>query len=71
MEEVLSKYCDRLQVGRQRPLLRTGRSGGQLEHWLKDGPEQLAQSGWQVRQEPEELKAFEGHVETHFPSDAS
>lgn len=44
-DEVLSKYWDLLQVGRQRPLLRTGRLEGQVEHWLNDDPEQVAQSG--------------------------
>jgi len=34
-------------IGMQRPLLRTGRLGGQLRHWLKDEPEQVMQSGWQ------------------------
>lgn len=31
-EEVLSKYCDLLHVGRHLPLVSTGRPGGQLEH---------------------------------------
>jgi hypothetical protein len=51
--------------------VRTGLAAGQLEHWLKDGPEQLAQSGWQVTQVPVELKLFEGHDVTHCPFDAS
>lgn len=32
VDEVMSKNCDLLHVGRQRPLVRTGRLGGQLEH---------------------------------------
>jgi hypothetical protein len=51
--------------------VRTGRFGGHVEHWLKEGPEQLAQSGWHLRQEPEELKVPDGQVETHCPDDAS
>jgi hypothetical protein len=45
VDEVTSKYCDWLQVGKQRPLVKTGRFELQVEHWLKDGPEQLLQSG--------------------------
>lgn len=48
VEEVLSKNWDLLHVGKQRPLVRTGRSAGQLVHWLKKLPEHVAQSGWQV-----------------------
>lgn len=70
-DEVLSKNCPLLQVGRQRPFVRTGRSGGQLEHWLKAEPEQEAQSGWQATQEPDELNVFEGQDVTHLPPDAS
>ena len=44
-DEVLSKNWDWLQVGKQRPLVKTGRSGGQLEHWVKEEPEHDAQSG--------------------------
>ena len=58
-------------MGRHLPLFNTGRLGGQLEHWLKEEPEQLAQSGWQVRQEPDELNVVEGHEVTHFPLNAS
>lgn len=32
-------------VGRQRPLMSTGRLAGQLVHWLNEDPEQLEQSG--------------------------
>lgn len=71
VEDVLSKYWDLLQVGRHRPFVRTGRSGGQLLHWLNEAPEQLAQSGWHVRHDPDELNVLEGHVETHLPSEAS
>lgn len=42
---VVSKNCDLLHVGRQRPLERTGLEGGQLEHCVKEPPEQDAQSG--------------------------
>jgi hypothetical protein len=51
--------------------VRTGAPAGQPEHWLKDGPEQLAQSGWQATQVPVALKLFEGHDVTHCPFDAS
>ena len=51
--------------------MRTGRSDGQLEHWLKAPPEHVAQSGWQVRQLPEALKVLEGQLATHVPEDAS
>lgn len=70
-EEVLSKNWFLLQVGKQRPLVRTGRSEGQLEHWLKAEPEHEAQSGWQVIHAPEELNVFDGHEETHFPPEAN
>jgi len=58
-------------VGRQRPFVRTGRSGEQLEHWLNAPPEHVAQSGWQVRQIPDELNVLEGQLATHEPEDAS
>jgi len=64
-DEVVSKYCDLVHVGKQRPLVRTGRAELQVEHWLKDGPEQVAQSGWHLTQEPLELNEFEGQEETH------
>lgn len=51
--------------------MRTGRSGGQLEHWLKAPPEHVRQSGWHVRQVPELLKVLEGQLVTHVPLDAS
>ena len=70
-EEVLSKYWDLLQVGRQRPLVSTGRSEGQLEHWLNDCPLHVAQSGWHVIHEPDELNVFDGQDETHLPLEAS
>lgn len=66
-----SKNCDWLQMGRHRPLRRTGSEGLQLLHWLKEPPEQLAQSGWQLRQAPAEEKVLEGQLETHFPLEAS
>jgi len=63
-----SKYSVLAQVGRQRPLLvSTGRLDGQVLHWLKLGPEQVAQSGWQGMQEPFEEKALVGQDETHCP----
>lgn len=71
VEDVLSKNCALLQVGRHRPLVKTGRLDGQLEHWLNEDPEQVAQSGWQVVQIPDELKALDGHEDTHLPPDAS
>jgi len=67
----VSKNWDLLQIGRHRPLVNTGRLDGQLEHWLKEAPEQLAQSGWQVRHEPDVANVLEGQVETHFPFEAS
>lgn len=51
--------------------MRTGRSDGQEEHWLKELPEQVAQSGWQGTQLPEELKVFEGQDVTQDPEEAS
>ena len=51
--------------------MRTGRSGGQLEHWLNAPPEHVRQSEWQVIQLPEELKVLEGQLVTHVPEDAS
>jgi len=45
LEEVVSKYCDWLHVCKHRPFVRTGRLDEQLEHWLKELPEQEAQSG--------------------------
>ena len=44
-ELVRSKNLDLPQVGRQRPDERTGREEGHAEHWLKDSPVQLWQSG--------------------------
>lgn len=38
---------------------------------MKLPPEQAAQSGWHVRQDPEEVKVLEGQLETHFPAEAS
>lgn len=67
----VSKNCDCEHVGRQRPLLRTGRSEEQLEHWLNKVPEQVAQSGWQARHVPEELIVPEGQEDTQVPLDAS
>jgi hypothetical protein len=71
VDEVVSKNCDLLQVGRHRPLVKTGRSDGQLEHWLNEEPEHVAQSGWHVVQIPDELNALDGHEDTHLPPDAS
>jgi hypothetical protein len=70
-EEVWSKYCDRLQVERHLPLERTGRSGGQREHSLNEGPVQLAQSGWHVTQDPDALNVLAGQVLTQFPLEAN
>lgn len=70
-DDVGSKNWDLLQIGRHRPFRRTGREGGQLLHWLNEPPEQVAQSGWQLRQELEEEKVLEGQLETHFPLKAS
>lgn len=71
VDDVESKNCDLLQVGKHRPFVSTGLLGGQLVHWLKLPPEQLAQSGWHVRQDPEEENVLEGQLETHFPPEAS
>ena len=63
-----SKYSVLVQVGRQRPsLVSTGRSGGQLLHWLKPVPEQVAQSGWQGIQDPFDEKELVGQEVTHRP----
>lgn len=83
VREVASKNWFLLQVGRHRPAVapvtaeRTGRVAEQEVHWLKAGPEQVAQSGWQVRQAfaggtvlEVEVKEVVGQVETHFPSAA-
>lgn len=70
-ELTVSKNCAWLQVGRQRPFERTGRCEEQDVHWLKDEPEQVAQSGWQVTQEPDELNVFDGQLETQLPSEAN
>ena len=45
VDDVVSKNWFWLHVGRHRPFVSTGRSEGQLEHWLKLLPEQVAQSG--------------------------
>jgi hypothetical protein len=58
-------------VGKHRPLVSTGRFGGQLEHWLNALPEQVAQSGWHFTQLFDELNESEGHELTHVPFDAS
>lgn len=64
----LSKYSVLAQVGRQRPLLAsTGRLDGQVLHWLKPDPEQVAQSGWQGMQDPFDEKVLVGQEETHCP----
>jgi hypothetical protein len=52
-------------------LLRTGRSAGQLEHWLKLVPVQEAQSEWHAMHAPEDEKVLEGHELTHLPPDAN
>lgn len=45
VELVRSKNSDWPQVGRQRPDEKTGRVEGHAEHWSKDSPVQLWQSG--------------------------
>ena len=45
VDDVVSKNWFLLQVGRQRPLVRTGRSDEQLEHWLNELPVHVSQSG--------------------------
>lgn len=80
---VPSKNWFLLQVGRQRPLAapviveRTGREAAQAVHWLNEGPSHEAQSGWHFVHAPVggvvlevEMKAPEGQVETHVPSEA-
>lgn len=52
-------------------MARTGRSGGQVVHWLKAPPEHDAQSGWHDVQVLEEEKVFEGQDWTHFPSEVA
>ena len=71
LDDAESKTCDWLQVAKHRPFMRTGLFEGQLVHWLKLPPEQVAQSGWHVRQDPEEENVLEGQLETHFPAEAS
>lgn len=73
VEDVLSKNCVLLHVGKHLPFVRTGRLEEQLEHWEKEGPEQVAQSGWQVVHTPEfeVVKELDGQEETHFPREAS
>jgi hypothetical protein len=71
VDDVLSKNWVWLQVGRQRPLVNTGRFVLQDKHWLNEAPEQLPQSGWQERQALEELNVLTGQEETHFPLEAS
>jgi len=71
LEDVVSKNWFSEQVGRQRPLVRTGRLEGQLAHWSNEEPVQVSQSGWQVRHLPEEENELDGQVETHWPSEAS
>ena len=71
VDDVVSKYCDLEQVGRQRPLVSTAREGEQEVHWLKERPEQDAQSGWHLKQEPEEENVLDGQFKTHLPEEAS
>lgn len=67
-----SKYSVLAQVGRHRPLLvSTGRFDGQVLHWLKPGPEQVVQSGWQGMQDPFDEKVLVGQEETHCPLKAN
>jgi hypothetical protein len=51
--------------------LKTGRFGGHVKHWSKEGPEQLAQSRWHPTQTEFKLKNPVGQVETHVPDDES
>jgi hypothetical protein len=70
LEEDLSKYCVFAHVGTQRlSLVRTGLVEGHERHWLKAGPEQVAQSGWQrVHDAGEEVEnMFVGQEETQVP----
>ena len=52
-------------------MVRTGRSDGQLEHWLNELPVHVSQSGWHAMHWPEELNVPDGQEATHFPLDAS
>ena len=63
--------CVLEHVGRHRPFESTGRPDGQLEHWLNDVPEQVAQSGWQAVHVPEVASVLDGQEETHLPLAAS
>jgi hypothetical protein len=70
VEEEVSKYCVLAHVGTQRlSLVRTGLFEGHERHWLKEGPEQVAQSGWQrvhaLGEEDENM--FVGQDETQVP----
>lgn len=70
MPLVLSKnwFCE--QVGKHRPLDKTGREEGQVRHWEKEDPEHVAQSGWHEPQVPPDENVPPGQLETHLPLDA-
>ena len=67
----MSKNWFLAHVAKHLPEERTGLEEEHEVHWLKEPPEQVAQSGWQERQAPDAEKVLEGHVETHLPWDAS
>jgi len=70
--DVESKYWFFEHVGRQRPLVSTGRLGGQDVHWLNEPPaEQDAQSGWQLKHAPDAEKVPDGQEEMQRPLEAS
>ncbi|THH10113.1 hypothetical protein EW145_g1555 [Phellinidium pouzarii] len=65
-----SKNSVLLHVGRHRPDESTGLADAHDEHWLKEAPEQVAQSGWQGTHAPEEENEFGGQEKTHEPIEA-
>jgi len=71
VDEVLSKNWDWLHVGRHLPFVSTGRLDEQDKHVLNDEPEQVAQSGWHERHEPDDVNVSEGQLATHLPPKAS
>jgi hypothetical protein len=67
-----SRYSVLAQVATQRlEVVRMGLFEGQERHWLKDGPEQEAQSGWHCVQVPELENMLVGQVETQEPREAN
>lgn len=67
-----SKYSVLAQVVTQRlEEVRIGLLDGQLRHWLKDAPEQVAQSGWHCVHLPLSENMLDGQEETQVPREAN